>query len=72
VGEEASGLLRAQLKHSVFVHGWCAGCDVLTIHNLNRVMEEANKLEDTSRAVNAFIEEFQGYRFADRNQKLKP
>jgi hypothetical protein len=35
-------------------------------------MEEANKLEDTNRAVSAFIDEFQGYRFADRNQKLKP
>lgn len=35
-------------------------------------MEEANKFEETSRTINAFIEEYQGYFFVDRNQKLKP
>ena len=35
-------------------------------------MEETNKLEETSKAINLFIDEYEGYLFADRNEKLKP
>jgi hypothetical protein len=35
-------------------------------------MEDASKLDELSKAINSFIDEYDYYLFGDRNQRLKP